>query len=251
MLRIADDALVLTALPHGEHGAVVRFLTFQHGLRAGYVPGARGRSRRALIQPGSRVALSLTARSEGQLPSATVESVAARALIMFDTKATATLSWLTLLTSETLSEAMPHPRLAAALDALLAGLDAGISPAEARAATARFELLLLSEEGLGLDLGQCALGGPADDLAFVSPHSGRAVSRAKAAGQPWAGRLLPLPAFLLSGASPTAGDTDAALALTGFFLARHWFDSHPRLAAARADFLGTSRERVGTGAPDV
>lgn len=251
MLRIADDALVLTVLPHGEHGAVVRFLTFQHGLRAGYVAGARGRSRRALIQPGSRVALTLTARAEGQLPSAVMESVAARALIMFDAKAAATLAWLVLLTSETLSEAVPHPRLADALDALCAGLDAGMSLAGARAATARFELLLLAEEGFGLDLAGCALGGPADDLAFVSPHSGRAVSRVRAAGQPWAGRLLPLPAFLWSDVSPSAADTDRALALTGFFLARHWFDSHPRLVVARADFLGTSRERVGTGASGV
>jgi DNA repair protein RecO (recombination protein O) len=228
---LQDEALVLTLLPHGEHGAVVRFLTFGHGLRAAYVPGARGRAKRALLQPGNRVALTLKARGEAALPTATVELVQSRALLAFRAETAAGLAWLSELTATALTEAVPHPRLAEALDALLAGL-AAESPDWA-ATVARYELMLLEEMGFGLDLASCALGGRADDLAFVSPKTGRAVSRAMAAGQPWESQLLPLPAFLLTGGAANAADTAAALSLTGHFLARHWLADHPRLAPLR------------------
>lgn len=248
-MSIADEALVLTVLPHGEHGAVVHFLTFSHGLRAGYVAGARSRTRRATLQPGNKVALGLRGRSEGQLATATVETVTSRALIAFDASNAAILAWLTQLVAQTLSIAVPHQRLADALDALLAGLDHGMDRLDARAAVAKFELLLLAEEGFGLDLGQCALGGPGDELAFISPRSGRAISRRMAMGQPWAAKLLPLPPFLVSDAPPTPADIEQALALTGHFLARHWFDNRPRLAAARRIFFRTSPEQLAVSLP--
>jgi DNA repair protein RecO (recombination protein O) len=222
MQLFAGEALVLTTLPHGETGAVTRFLSFEGGLRAGFVPGARGKGRRALLHPGNRVALTLKARAEGQLPGCTLELVESRALLGFDPLAAAILAWVTALTAAALAEAVPHPRLATALDALLGGMAAGMPARGARAALARYELMLLEEEGFGLDLAQCALDGPADDLAFVSPKSGRAVSRAKAAGQPWARQLLPLPRLLLDGSAADDADVGAALALTGHFLARHW-----------------------------
>lgn len=233
MQSFEGEAIVLTSLPHGENGAVVRFLSFEGGLRAGYVPGARGKARRAVLHPGNRVALALRARAEGQLAGATVEPVSSRALIAFDPHGAAMLAWLTELTAAAVAEEVPHPRLAAALEALLAGLGAGLPPLDARAALARYELLLLEEEGFGLDLVACALGGDAGDLAFVSPKSGRAVSRAKAAGQPWEAQLLPLPRFLLEGGAASAEDVRNALALTGHFLQRHWLHS-PRLEGLRA-----------------
>jgi DNA repair protein RecO (recombination protein O) len=250
MLTFQDDALVLTLLPHGENGAVVRFLSFSGGLRAGYVPGARSKARRAVLHPGNRVALALKARAEGQLPSATVEPLESRALLAFEPMPAAMLAWLTELTAAALAEEVPHLRLATALDALLGGLGAGMAHIDALAALARYELLLLEEEGFGLDIASCALGGPAADLAFVSPRTGRAVSRQMAEGQPWAPQLLPLPAFLRDGGPATAADAAAALALTGQFLARHWVRS-ARMEALRARAVnGTSQEQLAAGAED-
>ena len=222
MQHFAGEAIVLTSLPHGEHGAVVRFLTEADGLRAGYVAGGRGKAKRALLHPGNRVQLRLQARDSGQLASASLELLESRALLAFEPQPAAVLAYLTALLAATLAEGAPHPRLCGALDALLAGLAAGLSAATVRANVARFELLLLAESGFGLDLSACALGGAADDLAFVSPNSGRAVSRAKAAGQPWAGQLLALPRFLCQGGSADAAAAEAALALSGHFLRRHW-----------------------------
>ena len=232
-MEFADDALVLTLLPHGEHGAVVRFLSFSGGLRAGFVHGARSAKRRAVLAPGNRVALRLAARAEGALPVATAELVESRALAAFSPRSAAMLAWATELTASALADGVPHRRLVEALDALLAALAAEAPADTALAALARYELLLLEEEGFGLDLVACALGGDAGDLAFVSPKSGRAVSRAKAAGQPWEAQLLPLPRFLLEGGAASAEDVRNALALTGHFLQRHWLHS-PRLEGLRA-----------------
>lgn len=239
MLSFDGEALVLTSLRHGENGAIVRFLSFDGGLRAGYVPGARGKARRALLHPGNRVSLHLKARAEGQLPGASVELVASRALLAFEPRSAALLAWLTELSAAALAEAVPHPRLARALDALLDGLSAGMSRDAAAAALARYELLLLEEEGFGLDLSGCARGGPADGLAFVSPKTGRAVSRQMAAGQPWESQLLPLPPFLLHGGAATRAETAQALALSGHFLARHWL-SGERLLALRSRATATA-----------
>jgi DNA repair protein RecO (recombination protein O) len=237
-MELADEALVLTARPFGEHGAVVRMLCFDHGLATVFVAGARSRTRRALLQPGTRVAVRLRAPGADRMPTAAIEPVAVRSLFAFDPHAAAAITWLVLLTAETLAERAPARRLADALDALIGGLDAGIGRVAARAGVARFELLLLSEQGFGLDLDRCAMGGPADDIGFVSPASGRGLSRLRAAGQPWAAKLLPLPAFLLDSSTAAAEDAEAALRLSGHFIARHWFGQQRKLAAARATFIG-------------
>lgn len=220
MPSFEGEALVLSVRAHGEHGAIARFLTFDAGLKAGYVAGGHGRAKRPLLQPGNRVTLSLRARLAGQLPGARLELAHSRALLAFEPWSAALTAWLCHLTTSALAEDVAHPRLAAALDALLSGLDAGLGGPAMGLALARYELLLLEELGFALDLEACALGGPADDLAFVSPRTGRAVSRARSAGQPWAHQLLVLPRPLLTGSAGDADETAAALRLSAHFLRR-------------------------------
>lgn len=231
---IADEALVLTLLPHGEHGAVVRFLGAAHGLVAGHVAGARGKAKRAALQPGNRVMLRLRARVAAQLPSAEVEVARSRALLAFAPETAAAVAWLTTLVAAALPEGLPHAAFARRLDALLDRMGEGPGWA---ADLARLELALLAEMGVGLDLAACALGGPRENLAFVSPNSGRAVSREKAAGQPWAPRLLPLPPFLGADTAPAGGELHQALALTGHFLARELGPAWGRIAPLRERLL--------------
>ncbi len=106
----------------------------------------------------------------------------------------------------------------------------------------RFEAGLLGELGFALDLSRCAATGEADDLVFVSPRTGRAVSRG--AGAPWADRLLPLPGFLLSAQRPLEpGDLAAGFALTGHFLETCVFAALNRpLPPARLWLLDRLRE---------
>jgi DNA repair protein RecO (recombination protein O) len=241
---LTSEALVLTLLPHGEHGAVVRFLGSEAGVVAAYVPGARSRRRRADLSPGNRVSLALKARAPTALPTATIEPILSRALLAFAPDTAAALDYLVHLPALLLAEADPHPALHARLDALLSRLaDPGWQPE-----IARFERDLLADLGFGLDLGTCALTGSSHDLVGVSPKSGRAVSRAAAAGQPWEAALLPLPPFLRDVPDP-APDLAAAFRLTGHFLARDLFPEAPRLAPLRARFLDLAMAGPGALTP--
>jgi DNA repair protein RecO (recombination protein O) len=233
-MHITTPAIILASRPHAEHGAVVRLLTADDGLRAGYVPGGRGSKLRPVLAAGNRVLATLRARSDQVLAGLFVEPIASRALLAFDPAAAAALDWLTRLCAAVLPENEPHPALYAALDATL---DAMAGPVAGWAgAVPRFELLLLADLGFGLDLAVCAISGARDGLAFVSPKTGRAVTAAAVAGRDWAGKLLPLPGFLLDGGA-AGGDLAAALALTARFL--------PRLPGIVAADLQGARARFG------
>ena len=245
-MQLAATAIVLTALPHGEHGVIVRVLTPADGVQAGYVRGGRSRKLRPVLQPGNVVAIDLRARVETQLAAATVELVTSRAALAFDRVHAAATEWLTTLTAATLGEGQPFPRVHAALDALCAGMAAGATAQQAAAGVARYELLLLSELGFGLDLDSCAATGGRDDLVYVSPRSSQAVSAA--AGAPYAAKLLPLPALLHDPAAGAAwpGVRDA-LSTTGWFLERDVLTgSAARLRPARARLVEIVRAAAET-----
>jgi DNA repair protein RecO (recombination protein O) len=234
-MDLDTPAIVAAVLPHGEHGAVVRFLTERDGLIAGYVPGGRSRTLRPVLQPGNGVAVRFRARTASQLASAAVELVRGRTVLATARASAAALDWLCALTATVLSEASPSPRLYAALDGLLDAMTFADGPMQWLPGVVRYELLLLAELGFGLDLSACASTGATDDLAFVSPKSSQAVGRA--AGTPYAAKLLPLPAFLLDGGATTSGDIADGLRTTGWFLERD-------VLTGRAAGLLAARQRL-------
>lgn len=253
-MELNAPAIVCSVLPNGENGAVVRFLTAS-GLVAGYVPGGRGRRMRPVLQPGNGVALRLRSRVETQLASATVELTRSRVGLAAERLPGAALEWLTSLTATVLDEGQPAPRLFAALDGLLEAMLLGASVDRWLAGVVRYELLLLAELGFGLDLSACAAtGAPAAeaDLTFVSPKSSQGVGRA--AGLPYAAKLLPLPDFMRGGdgASNRADNVDG-LRTTGWFLTRDvltgraamLLPARARLAALVATASDTSEGHTG------
>ena len=233
MAVLSAEAVVCAVRAHGEHGAILRALTREAGLVAGYVRGGRSRRLRPILMPGNLVALELRARTEEQLGGATVELLASRAPLLAEPLPAAAIDWATSLTAAMLPEGQPYPALYAALSALLDAI--AVAPAARlwAAALARYELLLLAELGFGLALDVCAATGGTDDLAFVSPRSGGAVSRAAAEG--YEPRLFRLPSFLRGAdADPALGDVLDGLVVTGYFLGRDLLDGRNRdLFAAR------------------
>ncbi|MBA3511496.1 DNA repair protein RecO [Sphingomonas sp.] len=234
-MRIEVSAIVCALRSHGEHGAVVRLMTAEHGLQAAYVRGARGRRMRPVLIAGNLVAATLSARTDSQLPQASVELTHSRAPLLGEPLPAAAIEWATALTATALPEGQPYPRLHSALDALLAAIEAAPSAAGWGAALVRYELLLLAELGFGLDLERCAVTGSSDDLVAVSPRSGRAVSAAEA--EPYAGKLLPLPRFVRDGGPASWADIAHGLDLTGHFLMRD-------LLTQKSAVLGEARERL-------
>jgi DNA repair protein RecO (recombination protein O) len=217
----SDIAIVLGARRHGEANAVVELMTREHGRHLGLVRGGAGTRLKPVLQAGNRVSATWRARLDEHLGYYVVEALELRAAgLLASAHALYGLNHLAAL-CRLLPERDPHEPVFDRLDTTIAGL---AEPLPAAALVARFELELLAELGFGLDLEACAVTGAAADLVYVSPKSGRAVSRS--AGEPWHDRLLPLPAFLSSEApgEPTAEALEAGFALTGFFLARHVFE---------------------------
>ena len=217
-MRIVTPAIVVALRAHGEHGAVVRLMTPDHGLQAAYVRGAKGRRLRPILLPGNQVEATLSARTETQLPQATVELVHSRGPLLSEPLPAAAIDWACALTATALPEAQPYPRLYEALDGLLAAVEAAPAASGWGSAMVRYELLLLAEQGFGLDLDQCAVSGDDADLIAVSPRSGRAVSAAEAG--PYLGKLLPLPQFIREGGTGNWDEILEGLALSGHFLMR-------------------------------
>jgi DNA repair protein RecO (recombination protein O) len=236
-MRIETQAIVCAVRAHGEHGAIVRALTPADGIQPGFVRGGKSRRLRPVLVPGNSIQADYRARTEEQLAQLTAELVHSRAHLLSEALPAAAIDWACALTAAALPEGQPYPRLYEALEGLLAAIEAAPSARGWGAEIVRYELLLLGELGFGLDLGECAATGARDDLAFVSPRSGRAVSRA-GAGE-YRDRLLPLPPYLIAARSgtPEWSEIRDGLKLTGHFLARHL------LIDRQADILA-ARERL-------
>lgn len=234
-MRIEAAGIIVAVRGHGEHGAVVRMLTADHGLQAAYVRGARGRRLRPVLLPGNLVSATLSARTDSQLAQGVVELLHSRAPLLGEPLPAAAIDWACALAATALPEAQPYPRLYQALDGVLAAIEAAPAASAWGAALVRYELLVLAELGFGLDLSACAAGGTDDDLVAVSPRSGRAVSAA--AAEPYREKLLALPPFLLGGGPAGWGDIVDGLTLTGHFLARD-------LVTGRSEPVLESRARL-------
>jgi len=209
-----DMAIVLSSRPHGESGTIADLLTREHGRHAGLVRGARAR---IALQAGNGLSVQWRARLPEQLGSYTLELSQARAGALMEGRQSLTgLNAFTTVTGAALPEHQAHAPLFEAASLLLDAMSAQ-DFAHWAPLYVRWEAGLLDALGFGLDLTACAVTGLDDDLIYVSPRTGRAVSRE--AGAEYAERLLPLPGFLLASQNfPDAAATRAGLQLTGHFL---------------------------------
>jgi DNA repair protein RecO (recombination protein O) len=245
-MQWTDEGIMLGSRRHGEASAIAELLTREHGRHLGLVRGGAGSRLRPVLQPGNAVRAVWRARLDEHLGNYTIETLRVHAAsspaashVVYGVTHLAALCRL-------LPERDPHPEV---YDSAVVALDQLENMAAAATFMVRFELQILTELGFGLDLATCAATGQINDLGYVSPKSGRAVSRS--AGEPWRSRLLRLPAFLVGAGEPSFDDLADGFALTGFFLTRHVFD--PRglaFADAREGFvaavLGRRMVRTGT-----
>lgn len=246
-------AIVLAARPYGEGDTIAAVMTEEHGLHRGLARGGASRTQAALWQPGNLAQVRWVARLADQLGSFSAEMIhAGAAAVMDDALALAMLSAACAVAEGALPEREPHPRVFQGLLHLVAHLPRG---ATMLSELIRWETVLLSDLGYGLDLTVCAVSGESEGLAFVSPRTGRAVTAA-AAGV-WKQRLLRLPPFLVTDAAASPAEWYDGLALTGHFLARDAFGAqhrplpqarqmlYDRVAALAAESRTTESSDVG------
>ena len=214
---------------------IIEVFTAEHGRHAGVVRGGASRKMGPVLQPGAQLDVTWRARLQDHLGSFTVEPVRSRAAaLMGDRLTLAALNSTCALLAFALPEREAHPLLyqrSVTLFDLLGNTDGW------PLAYLRWELALLEDLGYGLDLRSCAVNGSRDDLAYVSPKSGRAVS-AEGAGD-WADRLLPLPLCMLGQGPAPDSEIGQGLTLTGHFLT-HWLAyslGNKPLPAARQRFV--------------
>src|SRR6201986_864029 len=215
-----DEGIVLGVRRHGEASAIVELLTRGHGRHLGLVRGAASARMRPWLQPGNSVRAVWRGRVDEHLGTYALEGTRLRAAgLLASSHAVYGVTHLAAL-ARLLPERDPHEDIFEMLDRTLDDFD---DAGDAAVHLVRFELAMLGELGFGLDLENCAATGETDDLLYVSPKSGGAVSRP--AGGPWRDRLLPLPPYLRHGEERGSGWSDQDLqdgfALTGRFLLRH------------------------------
>jgi len=150
-MRIESQAIIVAVRVHGEHGAIVRALTPDDGVQAGYVRGGRSRRLRPVLVPGNLVQAEFRSRTEEQLAHLSVELVHSRAFLLSEPLASAGIEWASALTASALPEGQAYPRVYQGLDGLLSAIEAAPSARGWAAALVRYELLLLGELGFGLD----------------------------------------------------------------------------------------------------
>jgi len=230
-----DTGFVLAARRHGESALIAELLTREHGRHAGLVRGGQSPRRRALLQPGNQVTANWRGRLPEHLGSLDCELVEANAVrFLDDPDRLAAVTAATALLLTALPEREPNMELYQSFAALLAALTPArfgtgqpLDSAESWPQYyVKWECGLLAALGFGLDLGRCAVTGATEDLAFVSPRSGRAVSRS--AGAAYRDKLLPLPGFLWRDVAADRPDIAAGLVLTRHFLLHHLLQPHGR-----------------------
>jgi len=214
-----DEGIVLGARSYGESSVILELFTRNHGRHLGLVRGGRSRRQQPVIQPGNTVQVAWSARLDEHLGTYAIEAKVSRAARLMEAREG--IAGITLLAAmaRLMPEREAHDGIYAAVE-----LIADTLPDVAIAAPliVRFELEVLRLLGFGVDLSECAATGSTEDLVYVSPKTGRAVSRA--AGEPWHDRLLALPAFLRGAAAIAQDDVRAGFRLTGHFLSRHVFE---------------------------
>ena len=240
MTEFHEEAFVLSARSHGDTGVVVDLLTETNGRHAAYVAGGASRKMKPFLQAGARVIADYRARTSDHLGSARLEAVGEGPSALFDDPLALTgLAAAAAVAQGALPEREPHPGAFLAFEALMGAF---VLPDIWPAIFVRFEAGLLEDLGFGLDFSRCAVTGGMDDLIWVSPRTGRAVSRD--AGAPYADKLLNLPPFMLGAQAGLAeGDVGSGLDLTGHFLEQFVF--HPQnkpIPAARVWMIDKLRE---------
>lgn len=244
MIEWRDEAAILATRPFGETSAIVEVFSAEHGRHAGVVRGGASRKTAPTLQPGTQVSVVWKARLDSHLGSFTLEPLRSRAAVaMADRLALAGLNAVCGLLTQVLPEREAHASLYARTINLLDLLgQTAVWPL----AYLRWEQALLEDMGFGMDLSVCAVRGVDEELIYVSPKSGRAVSRTGAGA--WADRMLPLPPVLAGKGDASNAEIVKALATTGYFLEHRLIKSisDRPIPAARTRLLRLI-ERAETG----
>jgi DNA repair protein RecO (recombination protein O) len=232
MIHWEDEGILLSARPFGENDLVAQVLTREHGRHAGLVRGGQSIKKRSTFEPGNRLHVRWGGRLAehlGHYDAEVLDNISGR---LFDEPGRlAALLSAAAICEQSVPEREENSAFFEGFLVLLEHLESDFWGE----IYVRWELAQLSALGFGIDLSACAGGGNNDQLAYISPKSGRAVSLA--AGEPYKDKLFPLPMFLLGQGGGGIKEISQGLEIAGHFLERHLFHPHDKSLPSVRDRL--------------
>lgn len=203
-----------------ENSAIITLFSKESGIYSGVVSKLKAKSGIDIYQVGNLVDFSWNARLASHIGTLRCELVSSYASkLMYDKHKLYSLNSVLSIIGSSLK---PHDKHSNLFDQLIIYMDRLVVVGFSFLDYIKMELSILAEAGYGLDISKCCSSGVVEDLIYVSPKSGRAVSRAE--GAPYATKLLPLPSFLTSESEPeNEQEVRVAFDLTGYFFKRYIF----------------------------
>lgn len=222
-MQFSDEGYIIKLLRHGENSLVVTVLSSEHGKVAGYVQGGLRKKNLGMYQLGNAISFNAYGRLEENLPQFRgVELVRAHAVsFMSDARKLVVLTAF----CELMNVCLPEKEPLENLDFYIKDFMDGLEKPDWLAKYALIEFHLLEFLGIGLDLSMCAATGTTENLAFVSPKSGKAVCLE--AGLPYKEKLFNFPHYAVDkNVVPTSLEVADLLEMTAFFLRKNFFQIH-------------------------
>lgn len=219
-MRWSSEGFVLSLKPHNEKSYILEVLTREHGKHKGLIRGVHSKNIRSIIEPGNEITAHWSGRLETHLGNYSVEGIKSwSSLILSERERLCALTSACSLITTTIAEKQPNENIYSGLKFLIQILTSNNN--EWIKDYIIWELNLLTEIGYGLDLSKCAVTNEKNNLVYVSPSTGSAVTEAGAGT--YKNKLLRLPKFLIdSKISISKEDIDDGLKLSEFFL-KKWF----------------------------
>ena len=214
-MNFEDIGIVMSVRRHGESAGILELITKSHGRHLGLVRGYQSKSNKSILQPGSTINFNWRSRLSEHLGVFTFELHTSRSLNLMKNKFAIFI----------LQNLISHLRLLPERENITeiynqteAVLDQSHENFELVKSFILWELMYLKEIGYGIDISECAVTKSKDNLKYVSPKSGRAVTQE--IGLPYKDKLLEIPEFIYDAKYTDRDDLLKGLLLTEFFLKR-------------------------------
>ena len=221
-MQFEDDGYIINLRKHGENSLILTVLSQNHGKVTGYVKNCLHKKNLALFQLGNHVHVDAYSRVDENMLSLKVELLEASSVNFFsDIQKIACLSSFCELSNATMPELFPLESFFNTINNFFNF----INEDNWIYYYCCFEFYLLDMLGIGLDLSECAATQRTDNLAYVSPKSGKAVC--EEAGNLYKDKLFLYPHFIIhENTHPNKEEVKALLQMTEFFLNKNFFRTH-------------------------
>jgi len=220
---IKDQGYILKAIKYGEKSLIVTILSLNKGKITGFVSDGLNKKNRGIFEIGNKIFFESSARLEENMRRIfRVELIEANAVMMLSD-----INRLKLMTSivPMMTRILNENEEVLLLYEIATKIFTSKNIKEMLTYYAFFEFHVLEYLGLGLSLDCCAVTGQTKGLSYVSPKTGKAVT--KEVGAPYHDLLFEYPHFVVDkNYSPSYVEIFNVLRMTEFFLKTNFFKFH-------------------------